>query len=112
MPSNSRQRQQSLNVQKGKEGILQVVVAAAVAVHNLWRKTTNPMVNSDTQQEAQLLMPQGKQPALIVNEDPSSENPTASSAGDILKSIDDDSNEEKYGPKVSDPLAQRVEGTW
>ena len=70
------------------------------------------MVNSDTEQEARLLMPQGKQPALIVNEDPSSENPTASSTEDILKSIDDDSNEEEYGPKVSDPLAQRVEGGW
>ena len=57
-------------------------------------------------------MPQGKQPVLIVNEDPSSENPTASSTEDILKSIDDDSNEEEYGPKVSDPLAQRVEGRW
>ena len=54
-------------------------------------------------------MTQGKKPALIVNEDPSSENPTASSTGDILKSIDDDSNEE-YGPKISDPLAQRVAG--
>ena len=54
-------------------------------------------------------MTQGKKPALIVNEDPSSENPTASSTGDILKSIDDDSNEE-YGPKISDPLAQRVVG--
>ena len=54
-------------------------------------------------------MTQGKKPALIVNEDPSSENPTASSTGDILKSIDHDSNEE-YGPKISDPLAQRVVG--
>ena len=35
MPSNDWQRQQSLNIQKGKEGTLQVVVAAAVAVHNL-----------------------------------------------------------------------------
>ena len=74
------------------------------------RKTTNPTVNSDTEQEAQLLRNQGKQPALIVNEDPSSENPTASSTGDILKSINDDSNEEEYGPKLSDPLAQRVKG--
>ena len=55
-------------------------------------------------------MNQGKQPALIVNDDPSSENPTASSTGDILKSIDDDSNEEEYGRKFSDPLVQRVEG--
>ena len=39
-------------------------------------KTTNPTVNSDTEQEAQLLMNQGKQPALIVTEDTSSENPT------------------------------------
>ena len=74
------------------------------------QKTTNPTVNSDTEQEAQLLMNQGKQPALIVNEDPSSENHTASSTGDILKSIDDDSNEKEYGPKISDPLGQRVEG--
>ena len=49
---------------------------------------------------------------LIVNEDPSSENPAASSTRDILKSTDDDSNEEEYGPKISDPLAQRVEGKW
>ena len=64
------------------------------------RKTTNPTVNLDTEQEAQLLMSQG-------NEDPSRENPTASasSTGDILKTIDDDSNEEEYGPKISDPLA-------
>ena len=55
-------------------------------------------------------MNQGKQPALILNEDPSSENPTTSSTGDILKSIDDESNEEEYGPKISDPLAQRAEG--
>ena len=67
------------------------------------RKTTNPTVNSDTEQEAQLLMNQGKQPVLIVNEDPSSENPTASSTGDILKSIDHGSNEEEYGPEISDP---------
>ena len=57
-------------------------------------------------------MNQGKQPALIVNENPSSENPTTSSTRDILKSIDDESNEEEYGPKISDPLAQRVEGKW
>ena len=57
-------------------------------------------------------MIQGKKPALVVNEDLSSENPTASSTGDILKSIDDDSNEEEYGPKISDPLAQRIEGKW
>ena len=53
-------------------------------------------------------MTQGKQAALIINEDHSSENPNASSTRDILKSIDDDSNEE-YGLKISDPLAQRVE---
>ena len=76
------------------------------------QKTIKSKVSSDTEQEAQLLMNQGKQPALIVNEDPSSENPTASSTGDNLKSIDDDSNEEEYGPKISDPLAQRVEGKW
>ena len=76
------------------------------------RKTTNPTANSDTEQEAQLLMTQGKKLALIVNEDPSSENPTVISTGDILKSIDDDSNEEEYGPKISDPLAQRVVGKW
>ena len=71
------------------------------------RKTTNPTVNLDTEQEAQLLMSQGKQPVLTVNEDPSRENPTASasSTGDILKTIDDDSNEEEYGPKISEPLA-------
>ena len=57
-------------------------------------------------------MNRGKQPMLIVHEDPSSENPTASSTGDILKSIDDESNEGEYGPKISDPLAQRVEGKW
>ena len=34
------------------------------------------MVNSDTEQEAQLLMNQGKQAALIVTEDTSSEKPT------------------------------------
>ena len=73
------------------------------------RKTTNPTVNSDTEQEAQLLMNQGKQLALIVNEDLSSENSAASSTGDTLKSIDNDSNEEEYGRKISDPLAQRVE---
>ena len=55
-------------------------------------------------------MNQGKQPALIVNQDPSSENPTASSTGGILKSTDDDSNKEEYGPKISDPLPQQVEG--
>ena len=76
------------------------------------RKRTNPTINSDTEEEAQLLMNQGKQPALIVNDDPSSENPTASSTRDILKSIDDDSNEKEYGPKISDPLVQRVEGKW
>ena len=76
------------------------------------QKTTNSTVNSDTEQEAQLLMNQGNQPVLIVNGDPSSENPTASSIRDILKSIDDDSNEEEYGPKISDPLAQRVERKW
>ena len=74
--------------------------------------TTNFTVDSDTEQEAQVLINQGKQPALIVNEDPSSENPIASSTGDILKSIDDENNKEKYGPKISDPLAQRVEGKW
>ena len=31
----------------------------------------------------------------MVNEDSSSENPTASSTGDILKSVDDNSNEEE-----------------
>ena len=76
------------------------------------RKTTNLTVNSDTEQEAQPLINRGKQPVLIVNEDPSSENPTGSSTRDILKSIDDESNEEEYGPKISDPLAQRVEGKW
>ena len=76
------------------------------------RKTTNPTVNSDTEQEAQLLMNQGKQPVLIVNEDLSSENSAASSTGDTLKSIDNDSNEEEYGRKISDPLAQRVEEKW
>ena len=60
------------------------------------QKTTNPTVNSDTEQEAQFLMTQGKQPALIVNEDPSMENPTASSTAEILKSTDDDSNKEEY----------------
>ena len=34
----------------------------------------------------------------------------ASSTGDILNSINDYSNEGEYGPKTSDPLAQRVEG--
>ena len=76
------------------------------------RKTTNSTVNSDTEQEAQLLMNQVKQPALIVNEDSSSENPTACSTGDILKSLDDESNEEDYGSNISDPLVQRVEGKW
>ena len=76
------------------------------------RKTTNFTINSDTEQESQLLINQGKQPALVVNEDPSSENSTASSTGDILKSIDDESNEEEYGPKISDPLTQRVGGKW
>ena len=55
-------------------------------------------------------MTQAKHSALIVNEDSSSENPTASSTGDILKSIDDDSNEEEYRPNISDPLEQREEG--
>ena len=41
---------------------------------------------------------------------PQAKNPTASSTRDILKSIDDDSNEKEYGPKISDPLVQRVEG--
>ena len=52
MPSNDWQRQQSLNIQKGKEGTLQVVVAAAVAVHHLrmmclqkGKKRTNSAVN-------------------------------------------------------------------
>ena len=76
------------------------------------RQKTNFTLNSDTEQEAQLLMKQGKQPALIVNEDPSSENLTASSTRDIVKSLDGDSNEEDYGPKISDCLAQRVEGKW
>ena len=57
-------------------------------------------------------MTQAKQSVLIVNEDSSSENPTASSTGDILKSIDDDSNEEENGPNISDPLAQIEEGKW
>ena len=57
-------------------------------------------------------MNQGKQPALILNEDPSNKTSTASSSGDILKSINDDSNEEEYGPKISGLLAQRVEGKW
>ena len=35
-----------------------------------------------------------------------------SNTGEILKSIDDDSNEEVYGPKLSDLLAQRIEGKW
>ena len=117
---NVWQRQQSLKVQKGKEGTLQDVVAAvAVAVYHLQmislqkgKKTANPMVNADTEKESQLLMTQGKQPALIVNKDTSSKNSTSSSTGDILKSIDDDSNEEEYGPKISDPLAQRIEGKW
>ena len=34
--SNTWQRQQSFNVPGGKQGALQVVVAAAVAVHHLW----------------------------------------------------------------------------
>ena len=75
-------------------------------------KNNKLTVNSDTEQEVQLLMNRGKQPALIVNEDPSSKNRTASSNGDILKSFDDDSNEEDYGPKISDLLAQRVDGKW
>ena len=75
-------------------------------------KNNKLTVNSDTEQEVQLLMNRGKQPALIVNEDPSSKNRTASSNGDILKSFDDDSNEEDYGPNISDLLAQRVDGKW
>ena len=63
------------------------------------RKTTNPNVNSDTEQEALHLMNQGKQKALIVSEDSSSENPTASSTGQILNSIDDDSNEGRIWTK-------------
>ena len=66
------------------------------------------MVNSDTEKEAQPPMTQGKQPVLIVNGDPSSENPTASSTEDILESIDDNSNQEEFRPKISDPLAQRI----
>ena len=65
------------------------------------------MVNSDTEQEAQLLMNQGKQPALIVTEDTSSENPTVSSTGDVRRSTDDDNNKKEHGPKISDLLAQR-----
>ena len=37
---------------------------------------------------------------------------TASSAGNILKSIHDDSNVKNYGPKITDLLAQRVEEKW
>ena len=44
-------------------------------------------------------MNQGKQKALIVSEDSSSENPTTSSTGEILKSIDDDSNEGRIWAK-------------
>ena len=68
------------------------------------------MVNSDTEKEAQPPTTQGKQPVLIVNGDPSSENPTASSTEDILESIDDNSNQEEFRPKISDPLAQRIKG--
>ena len=57
-------------------------------------------------------MNQGKQPALIINEKHSNKNPNSSSTGVILKPIDEDNNEEKYGPKIPDPLAQRVEGKW
>ena len=53
-------------------------------------------------------MNQEKQSALIVNEDLSNENPTASSTGDILKSVGDENNAQEYGPKISDLLAQGV----
>ena len=60
--------------QKGKEGTLQAVVAVSSSSSSSLddeppkrQKATNPTVNSDTEQEAQLLMNQGKQPALIVN---------------------------------------------
>ena len=49
-------------------------------------------------------MNQGKQKALIVSEDSSSENPTTSSTGEILKSIDDDSNEGRIWTKNSRSL--------
>ena len=68
------------------------------------RQTAKPATNSGTEQEARLLMNQGKQPALIVNKDSSNENLTASSTGD--------NHEEDYGPKISDPSTQRVEGKW
>ena len=68
------------------------------------RKTTNPDVNSDTEQELLHLMNQGKQKALIVSEGSSSENPTANSTGEILKSIDDDSNEGRIWTKNSRSL--------
>ena len=57
-------------------------------------------------------MTQGQQQVLIVNEDLWSENLTASSTGDILKTVDDDRNEEQHWPKISDLSAQRVEGKW
>ena len=41
---------------------------------------------------------------------PQTKKPPTSSAGDIIRSIDDENSEEEYGPKISDPLAQRVEG--
>ena len=110
---NVWQRQQSLNIQKGKEGTLQLVV---VAVHHLWMMSLQIGEKQQTSRSIQilskhqLLINQGKQPVLIVNEDPSSENPTPSSTMDILKSIDDESNKEEYGSKISDPLAHRVEG--
>ena len=74
------------------------------------KKNTNSMVNSDTKKEAQPLMAKGKQPVLIVNGDPSSENPTASSTEDILESIDDNSNQEEFRLKILDLLAQRIKG--
>ena len=76
----------------------------------LKRRKTDPTLNLDTEQETQLLMNQGKQPALIVYEKHSNKNPNSSSTGVIPKPIDEDNNQEKYGPKIPDPLSQRVEG--
>ena len=64
------------------------------------------MANSDNEQEVKLLMNQWKKPVLIPKEEPSNENPTASSTGDILSFIDDDNNEEEHGPKILDFLSQ------
>ena len=71
-----------LNIQKEKEGTLQVLVA--VAVHHLRMmslqkgENNNPFGQFRHWARSTASDDQEKQPALTVNEDPSSENPTYS----------------------------------